>query len=133
MVGTPGYTAGEIRAYVHEYYIQPYGAKAEWLAAQPFTKGQFRRWREAVFKGDLDRNLVPREHGGMSLSSSGRAAFERARAKETAEHQAELDKLNDRIRQLEDTNDVLGKAIGLLHEMNEREPEESATNDGRSS
>lgn len=127
MVGTPGYTTGEIREYVHEYYVQPYGAKAAWLKAQPFTRHQLRRWQQVVFEGDLDRNLVPREHGGMSFPQSARAAFERARANETTEHQAEIERLSARVRELEGTNDALGKAIGLLHEMSEREPEQSAT------
>lgn len=54
---------------VHEYHLQPFGPKKTWFAAQPVTKWTFRRWRKMLFEGDLDRNLIPREHGGRSLTS----------------------------------------------------------------
>ncbi|WP_232531988.1 hypothetical protein [Microbacterium halophytorum] len=42
-----------------------------------------------------------------------------------AHHDAEVAALNERIRQLEGTNDALGKAIGLLHVLREEEPDET--------
>jgi len=122
-----GFTTGEIREYVHQHELQPHGTRAAWLAAAPFTRHQLYRWRKMVFEGDLDRNLVPREHGGMTRSPSEWSAFERRRAKEIADHQAEVDKLNARIHELEGTNDVLGKAIGLLHELSVPEPDVKTT------
>ena len=127
MFQSPGYTTEEIRGFVHEYHLQPHGTKAGWLAAQSFTKNQFRRWRKLVFEGDLDRNLIPREHGGMARTGGEWSAFERARAKEIADHEAEVEQLQARIRMLEGTNDALGKAIGLLHAMSEQEPAEPPT------
>jgi hypothetical protein len=53
--------------------------------------------------------------------------LEKARAVERAAHEAEVAKLTAQIRQLEGTNDALGKAIGLLHAMNEQEPGEDPT------
>ena len=45
-----------------------------------------------------------------------------ARAAERAVHTVEVAKLTARVRELDDTNNVLGKAIGLLHAMSEEEP-----------
>ncbi len=116
-----GFTVVEIREFVHEYQLQPWGQKALWLAAQEVSYKQLRRWQLVVFEGDLDRRLVPREGSRMSVPSSKRTALEKARAVERAAHEAEVAKLTARIRQLEGTNDALGKAIGLLHAMNEQE------------
>lgn len=122
-----GVTREEIREYVHQYNLQPYGTRTEWLQQQPFSRATFYRWNKMVFEGDLDRNLVPRDHGSMNTSPSQRSAFEKARAKEQAAHEAELKALRERVRQLEGTNEALGKAIGLLHKLNEQEPATSMT------
>jgi hypothetical protein len=128
-----GYTRDEIRELVHEYHLQPYGTKKIWLAKQSMTEWTFRRWRKLVFEGDLDRNLLPREHGGMARTNGELSAFEIARAKEIAEHQSEVEQLKSRIRELEGTNTALGKAIGLLHELSVPEPDTAQTNDPKSS
>lgn len=119
-----GYTAEQIREFVHQYTAQPYGRKAEWLAAQGVSYDRLRRWRLAVFDGDLDRGLVPRDSGLVvkKIPPGQRAALERHHAKERVEHRAEVERLNARIRELEETNGALGKAIGLLHSMSEQEP-----------
>jgi hypothetical protein len=128
-----GYTRDEIRELVHEYHLQPYGTKKIWLAKQSMTEWTFRRWRKLVFEGDLDRNLLPREHGGMARTNGELSAFEKARAKEIAEHQSEVEQLKGRIRELEGTNTALGKAIGLLHELSVPEPDTAQTNDPKGS
>lgn len=128
-----GYTRDEIRELVHEYHLQPYGTKKIWIAKQSMTEWTFRRWRKLVFEGDLDRNLLPREHGGMARTNGELSAFEKARAKEIADHQSEVEQLKRRIRELEGTNTALGKAIGLLHELNVPEPDSAQTNDPKSS
>jgi hypothetical protein len=117
-----GYTADEIREFVHEYTAQPFGRKAEWLAEQAVSYDRLRRWRSAVFGGDLDRGLIPRDSGGVSITPGQRAALERHLARERAEHAAEVERLNERIRELEEVSGALGKAIGLLHLMSEQEP-----------
>jgi hypothetical protein len=43
-----GFTAEEIRSVVHEYTVQPFGRKAEWLSAQGVSYDRLRRWRLAV-------------------------------------------------------------------------------------
>ena len=129
MVGTPGYTREEIREYVHEYHLQAHGTKLAWLDRQSFSRDQFKRWRKALFEGDLDRNLIPREHGGMTRTRGEWTAFEKARAKEIAEHETEVEQLKERIHELEGTNEALGKAIGLLHELSGQEPDTPRTSE----
>lgn len=117
-----GFTAGEIRELVHEYQLQPHGQKGSWLAARGVTRRRLERWRSAVFEGDLDRGLIPRDGGGVTIPPGKRTALERQRAAERAAHEAEVAGLTARVRELEQTNEALGKAIGLLHQMSEQEP-----------
>jgi transposase-like protein len=91
------------------------------------TDNRMRRWRDAVFEGDLDRGLIPREGSFVTIPPSKRTALEKARARERAAQAAEVTRLTARVRELEDTNDALGKAIGLLHAMSEHEPAEPPT------
>lgn len=128
-----GQTREEIREFMHQYYLQPHGTKAAWLATQSVPRWKFQQWRKMVYEGDLDRNLIPRDHGDMARTSGERSAFEKARAKEIAEHQTEVEQLKDRIRVLEGSNTALGKAIGLLHDLNVPGPDTKQTNDPKSS
>ena len=120
---SPGFTTEQIRGFVHQYEIQPYGQKAVWLVGQGVFYDRLRRWRSAVFEGDLDRGLIPREGGVVTVPPEKRTGIERQRAKERAQQEAELARLNARVRELEETNAALGKAIGLLHQMSEQEPD----------
>lgn len=129
---TPGFTTAEIRELVHEYQLQPHGQKAIWLRERGLTYANLIKWRKAVFGGNLDRGLVPRQARGMTLPPKQRTELEKQRAAERATHKAETEKLNARIRELEETNAALGKAIGLLHQMSEREPDAPQPKTGRS-
>src|SRR3954447_16396084 len=115
-----GFTVEEIREFVHEYTARPYGDKGAWLAARGVSYDRLRRWRLAVFDGDLDRGLVPRDSSPVKIPPGQRAALERHHATERVEHEAEVARLNARIRELEEANGALGKAIGLLHSMSEQ-------------
>lgn len=117
---SPGVTTAEIREIVHEYQRLPYGQKAVWRVERALSYKTLRRWQSAVYAGDLDRGLIPREGSYMSTPQGKRTAL--ARASEHAAHTAEVAKLSARVRELEDTNSALGKAIGLLHAMSEEEP-----------
>jgi hypothetical protein len=128
-VDNKGFTNVEIREFMHEYYLQPFGTKSEWLASKSISDWTFRRWRTMLVQGDLDRGLIPREHDPMAPTNREVSAFERARAKEIAEHQSKVEQLEKRIAELEGTNSALGKAIGLLHELNVPGPGTTATND----
>ncbi|WP_068272039.1 hypothetical protein, partial [Aldersonia kunmingensis] len=125
-----GFTAAEIAELVQEYHLQPYGQKGAWLAAQGLTYRRFRRWEKAIYDGDLDRALIPRNGGEVSTPPGKRNAMANARAAETARHEAELARLRARVTELEQTNEALGKAIGLLHALNEHEPADTATTSG---
>ncbi|GAA4362529.1 hypothetical protein [Paeniglutamicibacter cryotolerans] len=122
-----GYTREEIREFMHQYYLQPHRTKGTWLASQSVPAWTFQQWRKLVYDGDLDRNLIPRDHGSMTRTSGERSAFEKARAQEIAEHQSEVKKLQERIFELEGSNEALGKAIGLLHTLNVPGPATEAT------
>lgn len=119
---SPGFTPAEIRELVVEYQLLPYGQKGPWLAAQGVSNRQFRRWQTTVFDGDLDRGLIPREGGVMTVPPAKRRALAKADAAKQDRDEAELARLQARVRELEATNEALGKAIGLLHEMNAQEP-----------
>ena len=60
-------------------------------------------------------------------TSTGGWSREKERARERAAHAAEVERLAARVRELEGTNMALGKAIGLLHAMNEHEPAATRT------
>ena len=122
---SPGFTTEQIREFVHRYELTPHGQKAVWLAHQGVSYDRLRRWRSAVFDGDLDRGLIPREGGVVTVPPEKRTGIERQRARERAAQEAEVARLTARVRELEQTNEALGKAIGLLHQMSEQEPTES--------
>ena len=65
MTISPGYTNAQIRDYVYQYERLRQGTKALWLEEQPFSRYQLRRWKAAIFGGDLDRGLISRDGGGM--------------------------------------------------------------------
>jgi hypothetical protein len=118
---SPGFTTEQIREFVHRYEIQPHGHKAFWLEEQGVSYDRLRRWRSAVFDGDLDHGLIPRD-GGVVTPPEKRTGIERQRARERAAQEAEVARLTVRVHELEQTNEALGKAIGLLHQMSEQEP-----------
>ena len=124
MAIAPGYTDDEIRAFVHAYERQPYGSKGAWLRGQGIKIDRFYRWRDAVFDGDLDRGLVPREGSLMTPPKQRRRV-----ARQNAQQDAENEQLRARVRELEQTNEALGKAIGLLHQLNEQEPDTPTTSE----
>jgi hypothetical protein len=124
---TAGFTPAEIRELVVDYQLVPHGQKGSWLAARGVSNRQFRRWQSAVFVGDLDRGLIPREGSDMTVPPAKRRAMAKADADQQDHDAAELAHLRARVRELEATNDALGKAIGLLHEMNAHEPDTTPT------
>lgn len=124
----PGYTAEEIRALVFDYENQPWGSKQEWLAGQGISRDRFRRWRETVFDGDLDRGLIPRDGEGMTSVRQRRVI-----AKDQKIRDEENERLRARVGELEEANEALGKAIGLLHRLSAHEPDTPLTSGPKSS
>ena len=128
---SPGFTAVEIVDFVYAYHRQPFGQKAAWLAGRGVTYHRLRRWQAAVFDGDLDRGLIPREGSYVTTPPAKRAA--KVRAAQTEQHEAEIARLQARVDELEQVNEALGKAIGLLHASSEHEPDAAATTSDSSS
>ena len=123
---TTGFTAEEIREIVHEYQLQPWGTKKAWLERRGLSGDKIRRWRNGIFDGDLERSVYPRQ--AIPVTHPGkRTSLEKQRERERAVHAAEMERLAARVRELEATNEALGKAIGLLHSMNEQEPNVNRT------
>ena len=128
---SPGFTVVEIRAFVHEYDGLAYGRKRPWLEEQGLSRNVLARWRDTVYAGDLDRGLIPREGSSMTIPPGKRSALEKTRAAEQARHEAEVAELIARVRELEGSNNALGKAIGLLHSLSEEEPADTPTTPDR--
>jgi len=120
-----GFSVDEVVELVHEFEVQRYGTRGVWLAERGIAKSRMYRWRQAVFSGDLDRGLIPRQGSSMDVPPGKRRALAASRAKEIAAHDAEVARLQARVKELEEVNDALGKAIGLLHQLSEQEPDET--------
>lgn len=122
---TPGYTAEEIREVVMTYEALPYGQKRRWLDDQGISVYYLRRWRSAVYMGDVERGLVPRagtRARNVSLDEIRRAVM--ATEKQLNKRIEQLEKENAKLKKV---NDALGRAIGLLQEINEQESGETPT------
>lgn len=118
----PGMTDEEVRAFVYEYERLPQGTKQRWLDEQGISRFRIRMWRNTVFDGDLDRGLTPREGKAMTPHHERRRI-----ARDHAQIESDNEHLRARVRDLEATNEALGKAIGLLHQLNEQEPDTAET------
>ena len=124
---SPGFTSAEICEFVVQYHLLPHGQKGSWRAAQGVSIRQLRRWEAAVFAGDLDRGLIPREGSGVTVPPAKRTALAMAQTAKQERDEAELARLQARVCELEAINETLGKAIGLLHAMNAEEPDAAPT------
>ena len=58
----------------------------------------------------------------MTVPPAKRTAMAMAQTAKQDRDEAELARLQARVRELEQANEALGKAIGLLHAMNAQEP-----------
>ena len=126
------FTGEQIREMVFEYCRLPYGQHGPWMVAHPSTsRGMMTRWRTAVFDGDVDRGLVPRQTEPMNSQPKGRQGMVERRAIDKARHAEELALRDAQIRELKETNELLGKAIGLLHKLNVPEPTDTPTRPDR--
>jgi hypothetical protein len=66
----------------------------------------------------------------MTVPPAKRTALAQAQTAKQDRDEAELARLKARVRELETTNEALGKAIGLLHAMNADEPDAAPTMNG---
>ena len=95
-----GFTAEEIREFVHDYEVQPFVTKLAWLAGSGVSYERLRNWRSAVFAGGPRAGLVPRKGMAMTIHQGGCRSLERQRARERAEQKAEVARLNGRVEAL---------------------------------
>lgn len=66
-----GFTAEEIREFVHEYAVQPFGQKATWLSARGVS------WSRVQYQADLARlsaRIRELEETNAALGLSGSCA-----------------------------------------------------------
>ena len=80
---SPGFTAVGSLSSCSEYHqaaVWAEGSLACWSGRH--TSHRLRRWQAAVFDGDLDRGLIPREGGGVTTPPAKRTASARVRAAE---------------------------------------------------
>lgn len=113
------WTAEEKTALVQQYVALPHGTKAAWLLEQGVSRHQIMTWRKAFHFGDLERDLVPRDTSHMTVADGARLArVEQELAAERAARAREAQTHAEQVARLEASNEALGKAIGLLHELN---------------
>ena len=117
------WTAEEKTALVQQYVALPHGTKAAWLLEQGVSRHQIMTWRKAFYFGDLERDLVPRDTSHMTVADGARLArVEQELAAERTARAREAQTHAEQVARLEASNEALGKAIGLLHQMSEQEP-----------
>lgn len=124
MTVSPGFTADEIRGFVEEYACLEHGSKGAWLTAHSISRWRMSRWVRAYHYGDLDSGLIPRKGARITMRST---KLQAERALEAAN--ARIASLEAKVHELEQVNDVLGKAIGLLHDLNAQEPNAIQSNE----
>lgn len=117
------FTVEEKRDAVVTYLGLAFGQKTAWLAQQPFTASQLRRWRSEYVRGDLDRGLTPRQGGSMDhIRSDQMRRLEEQLAAQERRHATEVARLRTEADGLRQANESLGKAIGLLQHWHAHEP-----------
>ncbi|MGC5627583.1 hypothetical protein ACPYO6_15105 [Georgenia sp. Z1344] len=122
-------TPQEKAEFVAEYLVVEHGQKLAWLAERGIDSRTMSRWRKAFFFGDLDAELIPRDTSLMDVAGGAKfkqlevqlAAEKAAREADRREHAAEIERLQE-------VNDALGKAIGLLHDRagEQQEPKDES-------
>jgi hypothetical protein len=70
-------------------------------------------WHSELLEIDREWGLAWRKGMPMVIHRGGRRSLERQRAKEREAYEAEVARLNARVKELEGINAALGKAIGL--------------------
>lgn len=122
-------SALEKEALVLEFEDLPHGAKRKWLVEKGIGREAMRAWRAGLFFGDVSRNMIPRDTAGMELSDGARFKALReevemlraARESDQRRHEEELARQRAEVERLSSANEALGKAIGLLHVLNDRQ------------
>lgn len=131
---TESFTPEQRRDIAVHYAGLKRGEKSAYAASLGLKPHQIRRWISALADGDLDNERFPRKTGAMTTRDIAEIArLKKIIADMKAEHarvdaakDARISKLEDEVTKLEDdvnkwekASDALGKAITVLHKINE--------------
>ena len=131
---TESFTPEQRREIAVHYAGLKRGEKSAYAASLGLRPHQIRRWISALADGDLDNERFPRKTGAMTTRDIAEIArLKKIIADMKAEHarvdaakdarisklEGEVTKLQDGVNKWEKASDALGKAITVLHKMNE--------------
>ena len=131
---TESFTPEQRRDIAVHYAGLKRGEKSAYAASLGLRPHQIRRWISALADGDLDNERFPRKTGAMTTRDIAEIArLKKIIADMKAEHarvdaakdarisklEGEVTKLQDGVNKWEKASDALGKAITVLHKMNE--------------
>ena len=124
---TESFTPEQRRDIAVHYAGLKRGEKSAYAASLGLRPHQIRRWISALADGDLDNERFPRKTGAMTTRDIAEIArLKKIIADMKAEHarvdaakDARISKLEDEVNKWEKASDALGKAITVLHKMNE--------------
>lgn len=131
---TESFTPEQRRDIAVHYAGLKRGEKSAYAASLGLRPHQIRRWISALADGDLDNERFPRKTGAMTTRDIAEIArLKKIIADMKAEHarvdaakdarisklEGEVTKLQDGVNKWEKASDALGKAITVLHKINE--------------
>lgn len=124
---TESFTPEQRRDIAVHYAGLKRGEKSAYAASLGLKPHQIRRWISALADGDLDNERFPRKTGAMTTRDIAEIArLKKIIADMKAEHarvdaakDARISKLEDEVNKWEKASDAMGKAITVLHKINE--------------
>lgn len=124
---TESFTPEQRRDIAVHYAGLKRGEKSAYAASLGLRPHQIRRWISALADGDLDNERFPRKTGAMTTRDIAEIArlkkiiadMKAQHARIDAAKDARISKLEDEVNKWEKASDALGKAITVLHKINE--------------
>lgn len=120
---TESFTPEQRREIAVHYAGLKRGEKSAYAASLGLRPHQIRRWISALADGDLDNERFPRKTGAMTTRDIAEIARLKkiiaAKDARISKLEGEVTKLQDGVNKWEKASDALGKAITVLHKINE--------------
>ena len=131
---TESFTPEQRREIAVHYAGLKRGEKSAYAASLGLKPHQIRRWISALADGDLDNERFPRKTGAMTTRDIAEIArLKKVIADMKAQHaridaakdarisklEGQVTKLGDEVNKWEKASDAMGKAITVLHKINE--------------
>lgn len=120
---TESFTPEQRRDIAVHYAGLKRGEKSAYAASLGLRPHQIRRWISALADGDLDNERFPRKTGAMTTRDIAEIARLKkiiaAKDARISKLEGEVTKLQDGVNKWEKASDALGKAITVLHKINE--------------